>query len=591
MAANAQAQVESTVAQHAYYIDCSAAANGDGSLAHPWNTLAVAEAHPFSPGDRIALARGTTCHGILAPQGSGLAGRFIRLTAYGKGPRPRIVAPANARQALLLSNQEYWQIDSLDVSGGSTYGVFVTGDRGPLHRIYLKNLYVHDVSGGALKNKDNGLVVVGPSGPAAFFVGVLVDGVDAAHTNQWSGILVGGGPFAFPEVAPLNTAVKIVNSTVHDVYGDGIILFRDQDSSIATSAAWQTGMEPTQDVGTPNAIWTWTCTRCTVEDNEAFVTDSPGVDGGAYDIDWDNADNTVQRNYAHDTQGYCIAVFAAGYVTTNSVVRGNLCIDNALTPRLAALQGAVYVHTWNGGVIRDLRMEQNTIQWNPRVPGAAALVSDAQIDGPPAVFSQNLVESTSALIYRINSPWVTSRNVYRASGELVFTYGDRRDVTLSDLQSAGGETGSSLQPSAASPHEAALQIEVALDPALDSDGLLLPEKRAQLLVLRSLAGQYDDHRLRITVHLPLASKNDAVANAVQDLESVYPGALHFEHDAQAAAARFPDGAIRLESSGGRQLEEWHGFQNAATIGYAVRKRLGPPDYSHMQMTEATGGQQ
>ena len=244
-----------------FYIDCSAAINGEGSIAHPWNSLAAAQAHPFGPGDEVALARGTVCHGSFAPQGSGTEGRAIRLTAYGQGPRPRIIARPDARQILLLSNQEYWQIDSLDLSGASNYGVYVTGDKGTLHHIYLKNLYVHDVHGGPLKNKDNGLVVVGPSGPAAVFDDVLVDGVDAAHTNQWSGILVGGGPFAFPEGAPLNRHVRIVNSTVHDVYGDGIILFRDADSSIRTSAAWQTGMQPTQDIGTPNAIWTWTCDR------------------------------------------------------------------------------------------------------------------------------------------------------------------------------------------------------------------------------------------------------------------------------------------------------------------------------------------
>jgi hypothetical protein len=570
-----------------FHIDCSGASNGDGSIGHPWNSLAAAEAQPFGPGDEVALARGTVCHGSIAPQGSGSEGKVIRLTAYGHGPRPRIVAPASARQILLLSNQEYWQIDSLDLSGGSTYGVFVTGDNGPLHHIYLKNLYVHDVHGGPLKNKDNGLVVVGPSSPATVFDDVLVDGVDAAHTNQWSGILIGGGPFAFPEGAPLNRHVRIVNSTVHDVYGDGIILFRDADSSIRTSAAWQTGMQPTQDVGTPNAIWTWTCTRCTVEDNEAFLTDSPGVDGGAYDIDWDNTDNTVQRNYGHDTQGYCIAVFAAGYVTANSEVRGNLCVDNGLSPRLAASGGAIRITTWNGGVIRGLRIEQNRIQWNPRAPGTPAIINDAQVDGAPIAFSQNLVESTSALIYRVNATWAASRNIYRAIGEPVFSFGDRHDATLSQLQSAGNESGSSLEPLAAPESEKAIQLDASINPALDGDGLLMPDPRAQLLVLRSLASQFDSRRLRITVHLSARSTGEAEIDALHDLESASPGGLHLERNAPSAAM----GTIRLESAVGRLLEEWHGFQNAATLDGAVRARIGAPDYAPMQKIAAPGGRE
>ena len=426
-----------------FYIDCSAAGNGDGSIAHPWNGLAASEAHLFGPGDEVALARGTVCHGSFAPQGSGTEGRAIRLTAYGKGPRPQIIAPASARQILLLSNQEYWQIDSLDLSGASTYGVYVTGNKGALHHIYLENLYVHDVHGGALKNKDNGLVVVGPSGPAAVFDDVLVDGVDAAHTNQWSGILVGGGPFAFPEGAPLNRRVRIANSTVHDVYGDGIILFRDEDSSIRTSAAWLTGMQPTQDIGTPNAIWTWTCDRCTVEDNEAYLTDSPGVDGGAYDIDWDNTDNTVQRNYGHDTQGYCIAVFGAGYVTSNSRVLNNLCIDNSVSPRMAATEGAIEIYTWNGGALRGVEFRGNTILWNPRVPGAAPIVCNAKVDGPPIAFVNNTIESTSPLIYRIDQTFgpafASADNLFKLNGAPLFIVGDKVAVTLNKLQSAGME--------------------------------------------------------------------------------------------------------------------------------------------------------
>jgi hypothetical protein len=581
LVSHAAAQDHSLPAAHSYFIDCSASNTGDGSQDHPWNTLAAAEAHPFAPGDRIALARGSVCHGSFAPQGSGTEGHIIRLTAYGRGPRPRVIAPADSRQALLLSNQEYWQIDSLNLAGGSVYGIFVTGSKGPLHHIYLKNLYVHDVFGGTMRNKDNGLVVVGPSGAGAVLSDVLIDGVDAAHTNQWSGILIGGGNFAWPPNAPLNRNVTIRNSTVHDVYGDGIILFRDQDGAIRTSAAWETGMEPTQDVGTPNAIWTWTCTDCTVEDNEAYVTDSPGVDGGAYDIDWDNTRNTVERNFAHDTQGYCVAVFAAGYVTSESTVRDNLCIDNGMSPRLAPLQGAVYLHSWNGGVIHGLNFEHNTIEWNPRVADAAAIVNDATFAGPPAVFTRNHILSTSPLIYRLTAPWSSSKNIYSLAGEPIFDTAAQPIASLSALQSAGFEAGS-LQQKPALPALAArsLQIEATIDPVLDQDGLLSPQPRAQLVVLRNLAGEYGPDKLTVTIHLAGAGTSDAVANAIRDLDDVYPGALHFETSRSHSAAT-SDG-IRLLSAQGNPIQEWHGFQNPATLGGAVRARLGPPDYSHMQ---------
>ena len=569
------------VASHEYFVNCSREA-GDGSQAHPWNSLAAAEAHTFAAGDVVALARGTICRGSFAPKGSGTNGHAIRLTAYGHGPRPRIIAPHGERQVLLLFNQEYWQIDSLDLSGANTYGVFVSGDQGPLSHIYLKNLYVHHVIGGPMKNKDNGLIIVGPSSAKTVFSDILVDGVDVAHSNQWSGVMLGGGNFAWAPDAPLNRKIVIRNSTAHDVFGDGLILFRDQDGRIASSAAWQTGMEPTEDVGTPNAIWTWTCTDCTVEDNEAYLTDSPGVDGGAYDIDWDNTRNTVQRNYAHDTQGYCVAVFAAGYVTSDSIVRDNLCIDNGLSPRLAALQGALYLHTWNKGPIRRLRVEHNRIEWNPPI-AAAALVSDALFEDSAPLFAKNVFVSSTPYIYRTSMRMTTAENVYRLPAEPLFTVGKMALVPLKTLQDAGQKQGSIYERMPVANVEGKpLRMEATLKLDLDADGLIAPSVRAQLLVLRNLAGEYGAEKLTVTVHLSQTPQADAEDNALSDLEAVYPGSLHFDRDAASNNV----GVICLLAQDGKQLCSWQGFQNAASLGVEVRARLGAPHYAQTQPVEA-----
>jgi hypothetical protein len=574
------AQVQQTYSVHAFFLDCSLTAAGEGSQAHPWNSLASTQAHTFEPGDSLALARGSVCHGSFSPHGSGSVGHPIRLTAYGSGPRPRIIATHEDREALAFFNQEYWQIDSLDLSGSNKYGIFVSGDRGTLHHIYLKNLSVHDVQGGEMKNKDNGLVLVGPSSADVVFEDVLVDGVSAAHTNQWAGILIGGGNYAWKADAPLNHHIVVRNSSVQDVYGDGIVLFRDSDGLIATSTAWQTGMQPTETIGTPNAIWTWTCTDCAVRDNEAFLTDSPGVDGGAYDIDWDNTRNVVERNYAHDTQGYCFAAFAAGYVTSDSLIRDNLCVDNGLSPRLAALQGAVYLHTWNDGIIQGLRIEHNRFVWNPPVPAAAAVVHDATTGGTPVVFIGNHIESGSRFFYRANAQFAPSANTYRFSGagDAQFAIGEQRGMSLSALQATGIERDSTLEHLELSAHKASsLRIEATVDFALDADGLLAPVPRAQLMVLRSLALQYGPRALSVTVYLHTQmGREQASANALLDLDAT---AIHFEKDGRQAGKQ--TGSIRLLDAEGQVLHEWRGFQNAATLGGAVRALLGVPHYAEM----------
>jgi len=586
----AAAYAQAAAPSQTYHIDCSAAGNGDGSIDHPWNNLPSAEAHEFVPDDTLALARGTTCQGSFAPKGSGNKDHIIRVTAYGAGARPKIAAPATARQALLLFNQQYWQVDSLDISGGNKYGVFVTGDAGVLHHLYLKNLYVHDVYGDKLKNKDNGLVIVGPSSINVFFDDVLIDGVDAAHTNQWAGILAGGGSFPYKDDAPRNTNIQIRNSTAHDVYGDGIVLFRDAHSSIRSSAAWEIGMEPTQDVGTPDAIWVWTCEDCVVADNEAYLTDSPGVDGGAYDIDWNNQHDTIERNYAHDTQGYCISVFGAGYVTSDSVVRNNLCIDNGLSPRLAALQGAIYLSTWNGGAIHGLTIDGNEIHWNPPVPGTAAIEGPGDTSGTPIVFSKNTIESTSPLIYNIKTQWQSSDNKYILDGQPVFAIGEQKDLTLEALLAKKIDSSSTIVQASQPKREAELRLEALVNPAYDQDGLLFDVARAQLVVLRGIAGQYSRDQLRVLVRVFQGSARETEENAFHDLGDVYRDSLDFKF---GSAPRHDGSAIefiRLETSDGRVLQEWHGFENAATLGGAVRRLLGPPDYSHMQPIEMHEGQ-
>jgi hypothetical protein len=349
-----------------HYLDCGAAPGGTGlSPQSPWNSLDQLNATPNQPGDVIAIRRGSTCHGSLAPAGSGAQGAPIRLTAYGDGPRPKIIADPKADEALRLFNQQYWDIDSLDLAGSHIHGIFISGDSGVLRHIHLADLAVHDVQGGEVKHKESGLVSISPNSINTHFDDVVVDGITAWNTNQWAGILVGGGNLGFPPETVWNTNVTIRNSAIHDVQGDGIVLFRVRSGRIDSSIAWNTGMQPTESMGTPNAIWAWMCDDCVVQSSEAFLTDSPGVDGGAFDIDYGDTKNSVIDNYGHDTQGYCVAVFGAGFVTHQSLVRGNLCINNGRSPRMGKTEGAIYLHTWNNGSIDGLTVENNTVEWSP----------------------------------------------------------------------------------------------------------------------------------------------------------------------------------------------------------------------------------
>ena len=398
-----------------WYLDCSrsgSAGNGKSPEA-AWNSTAALAEHEFGPGDSILLRRGTTCEGGVISRGSGSAASPIRLDAWGVGPLPRIHARSGERAALLLSDQQYWSIAHLEFVGGEPYGIYITGTRGVLHGIHIRDVVVHDVTGEP-KEKDSGLVVIAPGNHAQRFDDVLVDGVTAYRTTQWAGILVGTAREFLPAEGR-STNVVVRNSIVHGVAGDGIILFQVIHGLIENSVAWHTGMQPTQTIGTPNAIWTWMCRDCIVRRNEAFLVDSPGVDGGAFDVDYGNTDNVVEDNYGHDTQGYCVAVFAAGSGTTNTVVRGNVCAGNGRSPRLARRQGAVFLDTWNGGIIRGLTVQANRIFWDPPI-AAPVVVDTAAIEGPVS-FREQEIHSSSPFFIRSNGGLTLDHNDYIYLGE------------------------------------------------------------------------------------------------------------------------------------------------------------------------------
>lgn len=595
-----------------YYVDCGSRSQttADGhSPDAPWNTLASVNAHRFSPGDIIRLKRGKECHGLLWPKGSGASSASIRLSAYGTGERPRVVANRGDEEALKLFGQEFWEIDSIDFSGGTLFGVFVSGETGILHHIHLKNLVVHDVHGDEVKHKESGLVVISPGKVHQHFDDVLVDGITAYGTDQWAGILVGGGNFGEVPEEDWSTHVIVRNSVVHDVYGDGIILFRVKDGLIDTSAAWHTGMQPTQTIGTPNAIWTWMCSDCVVSDNEAFLTDSPGVDGGAFDIDYGNSRNSVVQNYGHDTQGYCISVFAAGYVTHDSVVEGNLCVNNGKSPRMAQYQGAIFLWTWNNGIIENLRVEKNAIYWSP--PGNfPALLNRADIRGTQRLFRENEIYSCAPAMIESNKNLTLQANSYvscgsdKASwtfdGKTYSSFEAYRGATAQDRESSWTPDESPapcFTPELALPKQSATPVgdhkDEGATPAnassewsivseipasLDAQGLLDDAAIRRLVVLKNQWFQYRTSGLRFAITLDVSpgAADDSFRNAISDISEG-----SFEIFLHPASGSMSGAKTRLIAVGGTVVNDWEGFAGPTQLGLALRKAFGVPRYSQL----------
>src|SRR6266700_887853 len=498
-----------------YYIDCSAGSDkaAGTSVATAWGTLNKVAATTFAPGDSILFKRATRCTGQLSPKGSGDPERPIRIGAYGNGPLP-VISAGDSDAAIKLFNQQHWVLETLETTGGNPYGVFVSGTQGELRGFVLKNLVVHDV-GGEPKSKSTGLVVFTvPEGTR--MQDILVDGITAYKTTKWVGIIVNG---ASRENRIRNVIIR--NSIVHDIYGDGIVMFSVEDGLIERSAAWLTGLQPVEHIGTPNAIWTWTCRRCTVRQTEGFFIDSPGVDGGVDDIDYGNDDNIVEENYGHDAMGYCAAVFAAEkQITTNSIIRRNLCIDNGRSPKLARRQGDMFISTWEDGVLDGVAIENNTFYWSPLIDTPAVMMDHADFRG-----SRPNIVTGNKIFTAVSKPIHTS-NALKFESSTVAPIMDR------------------LPPVTDRPSRFRLVLTGA--------------DRAQVVFLQTALVQYSD-RLEAIVVVPEES-------------------MDFSHDWNLGRVRLSVGignpGLQVLNQEGKVVGQWSGFVSPGELGLTLRRNLG-----------------
>ncbi len=425
-----------------FYLDCSAPTDGDGSSASPWNALDDVNAHgAFNPGHSILLRRGTTCTGMLTPAGSGTADAPIALDAWGDGALPAIVAPPGAEAAIKLYDQHGWSIRDLDLSGGDEYVLEMTGGwAGPaLANITIQDLQVHDCTapdGNAMIYVYNG---------ADGFSDVLIDGIEAWNAPNADAIFAAADN------------LTISNSTCHDLGGAGMWVAESQDVTMEGNVVWNTGSVGSGIIG----IWEWTCTRCTVQYNEVHDASSANHnDGGTFDVDYYSHDNTVQYNYGHDTDGYCVSVFGAGdgprsaTATSNTVIRWNVCANTGQGPGNYAdytPEGSIYLATWSGGWLDGVAIYNNTFFASPT---AAVGVLDetgwptVKFDGTnPDIFANNLIWSDTPLMVSTTrgSPMVLDHNLYwYTGGDPTFSWEGTEVAGLAAWQALSGQDSHSV---------------------------------------------------------------------------------------------------------------------------------------------------
>jgi len=243
-----------------YFLDCADGNDtGDGTTpATAWRSLERVNRARFGPGDSLLLKRGTRCLGMLWPRGSGSPGKPITLGAYGVGVQP--VIDAHGREAgVRFFNQQYWHVENIAIASSRLFGVSVRGDTGVLRHFRIANVTVSGLRGRA-RTKRSGCVSFWPQSNNSSFADIEINGVWCHDSSQWAGIVVDGmyPPTRLEEVSA-SLAVRawyrfrkpkerqadriiVRNSIVHEIAGDGIVIFNARNALIENNAVWLTGM-------------------------------------------------------------------------------------------------------------------------------------------------------------------------------------------------------------------------------------------------------------------------------------------------------------------------------------------------------------
>ncbi len=405
-----------------YYVDSASGQDtyGGTSPHNAWKTLNKINQTTFAPGDTILLKSGSSWSGQLRPKGSGTIARPIHIGKYGGDAKPVINGSGTVEDTLLLKNQEYWEVQDLDLTNTGAgdavrRGVYVLADNyGEMRHIYLRSLTIHDVNG-TDSNKVNGGIHYGSIGESkpSRFVDLRIENNRITHVDR-SGIFGWSTHWVRSKWYP-SLGVVIRGNILDDIGGDGIVVVATDGALVEYNVV---GHANQRSAGYNVAIWPWSADNTIIQYNEAYGTRGQR-DGEGYDSDWNSRNTIIQYNYSHDNDGGFLLICNDG---------GNEAGQSA----------------GNVGTIVRYNISQNDHHRGINIAGP---VDDSTIYNNTIYVGKN--EKVDLLLYSDWKGWATGTHVYNnifyVAGTAVFSYGVSRNrdgafVTAPGFGKSSGNT-------------------------------------------------------------------------------------------------------------------------------------------------------
>jgi len=383
-----------------YYVDSVSGndSNPGTSPASAWKSLAKVNSTTFLSGDRILLRSGSVWQGQLWPKGSGREGQPIVIDMYGGGVRPVIHGGGLAEDAVLLKNQEYWEIQNLEVTNSGAApevrrGVHVAlQDYGEAHHVYVRSLVIHDVNGVDREKANGGIdyTCAGDHTPSRF-VDLRIENNQIYRVDR-SGIFGWSDRWQRSKWFP-SLGVAVRGNTLEDIGGDGIVVVATDGALVEHNVV---GHANQRSEGYNVAIWPWSADNTIIQYNEAYGTKGQR-DGEGFDSDWNSRNTIIQYNYSHDNDG--------GFLL--------ICDDGGQDRRDSA---------GNAGTIVRYNISQND---RTRGINLAGPIRDSHIYNNTFYVGEGL--QVDLLLYSDWHGWADAtsveNNIFEVHGRAQFTYG------------------------------------------------------------------------------------------------------------------------------------------------------------------------
>lgn len=432
-----------------YYLDATGGddANDGTSPDKAWKNLTKANETTFSPGDRILLKSGEVWENQqLWPKGSGEESRPITIDMYGDeslgrpyiaangnvdcpisgtGDKDKITEKVGLTGAIVLRNQQYWEIHNMELSNDDDFETDITtglvvrdginisinadlladGDDTIMNYFRISNCYIHDIDGPSTWQKIHyGGICFQVFGSKSY------DEYDTSG-YYFQDVRIENNRFERCELHAIQFAFNWFydRQTSHGEYDeDGKwhegweqlwVRTRDlysRDVYIGNNYAENTGQGAVQLANTKNLVceyneingflkrysqvsaglYLWAGADSVMQFNECYDGPANEYDATPWDLEYTNFNVTYQYNYSHDNKGGWMSYMGN---SSNSIARYNLSINdngviwkNMLSTNYSPTYVVNNVFIWDGSkldsfhdeVLKDTVYFYNNIFYN-----------------------------------------------------------------------------------------------------------------------------------------------------------------------------------------------------------------------------------